>query len=114
MELQVGDIVYCRGTYAKTKDRRGFIEEIVDQPLVNERLNRRGLYSIYGIDPPNGDNKLDVYFGDHSGNELEPTGQWMTPEMIEEYKNRHAHNNLIQADMNKVQEKIRERFNIVS
>ena len=103
--LKIGDIVYCRGNYEVTQNRIGFIEEVVDQPRPHERLGRKGLYSIYGLEKPNPTgykSQADWYFGDHAGKDLEPTGNTMTVADIQEYKRQHEDNNLLQRDMDKV------------
>lgn len=107
--LKVGDIVYCRGNYKVTQNRLGFIEEVIDQPRPHERLGRKGLYSIYGLEKPNPtDFKSDAdwYFGDHAGKDLEFTGKRMTVTAIQEYKRQHEDNSLLQRDMDNVIQEI--------
>ncbi len=97
----VGDIVVCRTSYAKTDGKRGFIEEIVDEPTPQ----RTGRYSVYGLEIPNND-KDEIYYGDYSPIELEKTGKVMTSEDILEYKATFHDNVGLQHDMDRVIEKI--------
>ena len=104
--LQVGDIVICKSEgYNRTYGKKGFIEEVVDEPRLHERLGRNGLYSIYGLDKANSDSNA-LYFGDHAGRDLEETGVRMTIVDITEYQNRQPENKILQSDMDRVVKEI--------
>ena len=95
---QVGDIVVCKAEwYHKTYNKRGFVEEVVEEPIGEKR---EGRYSIYGLEENVHEN--DIYFGDHNGVELEPTGEKMSIDTIEKYMEKYSTNYGLQEDMKKV------------
>ena len=107
-KYQVGDIVVCKAKwYHKTFNKRGFVEEIVDEP----RGKREGRYSIYGLESQNTDVKHlneGMYFGDHNGIELEPTGGRMDRASLQKYMSENSDDIMLQQDMVLVQKRLEE------
>ena len=90
-KFKVGDVVICHSR-TRSNDKKGFIEEIIDDPNTSwNRLRESGMYSIYGLtqekfnkyDEPH---VGDYYFGDHLGSELEAAGESMTVEQLKEFR----------------------------
>lgn len=100
-EFHVGDMVICHG-YEKCEGKKGFIEEIITDPQQRFGSGRfySGKYSIYGLEAVKWFTGSDShYYGDFLGENLEPTGDMMSTEDLEKFKQKEPNNKGLQKDI---------------
>ncbi len=101
-KFSVGEIVYCRTVYERSKNKKGFVEEILKDPRPPYNKFHSGRYSVYGLEQPNGEIRSandGWYFGDYVGAELETTGNFMSVSDLENYKTKFPNNKGVKKDI---------------
>lgn len=99
MTLKVGDIVVCHD-YKPIDGKKGFVEEIITDPHTSwNKLRESGCYSIYGFEKAHFSTGDSHYYGDCIGNTLSSTGESMTVEALEKFKQNEPSNKGLALDM---------------
>lgn len=101
--FKVGDIVICHGRES-IEGRKGFIEEVIVD--AGGRFKPFGKFSIYGLEYATFLSDESLYFGDFNGDDLEPTGESMTVETLEQYKKKEPHNKGLIKDIDIVKQNL--------
>lgn len=79
---------------------KGFIESIVSDPkLERSGIIWTGRYSVYGLEDGNFEKSHKHYFGDFLGARLDETGKSMSVEDLEEYKQKHSDDKMLEEDI---------------
>lgn len=81
--MKVGEIVTLKTDRPYYDGKQAFIEEIIIDPDSDFHKGRKGLFSLYGLEPINGNH---YYYGDWPGYQLVATGKMISVPELEEYR----------------------------